>query len=261
MSASAGFCGLAILLAVALSPSVADAGVISAHGGQATQVAADGARRSSMAFMAPAVGPLGSSQASTGLRSVCPTARLPLPAAPTRKHSGVATLVAQYRGRGGRGRGRGMRQMPVAPKGPPMDNDIQFSEMRVVVANPDGKDEMLGVMTKEEALAAADERVRDALVYRPCHTPHALCRRASLPIPPSLTHRLSLRAGRQPRSYEPRRCPSRMSPLNPRPSMPEIHPRSPPSLLPPGLLALQFFAHYSLSFLVMIVNLSSLGRV
>jgi len=61
--------------------------------------------------------------------------------------------------------------MPVAPKGPPMDNDIQFSEMRVVVANPDGKDEMLGVMTKEEALAAADERGVNLVLMSPDAVP------------------------------------------------------------------------------------------
>jgi hypothetical protein len=69
-------------------------------------------------------------------------------------------LVAQYRGRGGGG-GRGRGRFVVAPvqKGPPMNNEIPFSEMRVVVANADGKDTMLGVLSKEEALREADERV------------------------------------------------------------------------------------------------------
>jgi len=74
---------------------------------------------------------------------------------------GVQTLVSQYRGRGGgggRGRGRGDRRPPVN-KGPPMNERIPFPEMRVVVANPDGKDDMLGVMSKEEALARAEDLV------------------------------------------------------------------------------------------------------
>jgi len=75
---------------------------------------------------------------------------------------GVQTLVSQYRGRGrgggGRGRGRGDRRPPVS-QGPPMNERIPFPEMRVVVANPDGKDDMLGVMSKEEALARAEDLV------------------------------------------------------------------------------------------------------
>lgn len=164
MTASAGIFGLTFLIAVSWTSSGVDAGTISAAGQQGMQAAAD-SRRSMAAFTAPA-GPLGSLHLAPGLSSVCPAARSTLPAAPSRQHGGIATLVAQYRGRGsgggGRGRGRGARQMPIAPRGPPMNSEIPFSEMRVVVANPDGKDEMLGVLTKEQALAEADERVRPA---------------------------------------------------------------------------------------------------
>ena len=86
---------------------------------------------------------------------------------------GVRTLVSQYRGRGGgggggrgRGRGRGDRRPPVQ-KGPPMNEFISFPEMRVVVANPDGKDTMLGVMSKEEALARAEDLGMDLVVVSP----------------------------------------------------------------------------------------------
>mmetsp|Transcript_86124 Transcript_86124/g.126003 ORF Transcript_86124/g.126003 Transcript_86124/m.126003 type:complete len:423 (-) Transcript_86124:317-1585(-) len=82
---------------------------------------------------------------------------------------GVQTLVSQYRGRGGgggRGRGRGDRRPPVN-KGPPMNERIPFPEMRVVVANPDGKDDMLGVMSKEEALARAEDLGMDLVVVSP----------------------------------------------------------------------------------------------
>jgi len=43
--------------------------------------------------------------------------------------------------------------------------------MRVVVANPDGKDDMLGVMSKEEALAAAEDRGQDLVVVSPDANP------------------------------------------------------------------------------------------
>ena len=73
---------------------------------------------------------------------------------------GVLTLVSQYRGRGRGGGGR--MQRPVTPqnKGPPMNDRIPFPEMRVVVANSNGKDDMLGVMSKDEALARAEDLVQ-----------------------------------------------------------------------------------------------------
>lgn len=77
----------------------------------------------------------------------------------------LSTIVAQWRGGSGGGGGarRGGRQDPRkfdnTPKGPPMNTAITFPSVRVVASNPDGKDEMLGVLTRDEALAIAAERV------------------------------------------------------------------------------------------------------
>jgi hypothetical protein len=77
----------------------------------------------------------------------------------------LSTIVAQWRGGGGGGGGprRGGRQDPrkfdTTPKGPPMNAAITFPSVRVVASSPDGKDEMLGVLTRDEALAIAAERV------------------------------------------------------------------------------------------------------
>jgi hypothetical protein len=78
----------------------------------------------------------------------------------------LSTIVAQWRGGSGGGGGgarRGGRQDPRkfdnTPKGPPMNAAITFASVRVVVSNPDGKDDMLGVLTRDEALAMAAERV------------------------------------------------------------------------------------------------------
>eukprot|EP00283_Hemiselmis_rufescens_P010717 CAMPEP_0173436548 /NCGR_PEP_ID=MMETSP1357-20121228/16392_1 /TAXON_ID=77926 /ORGANISM="Hemiselmis rufescens, Strain PCC563" /LENGTH=417 /DNA_ID=CAMNT_0014401639 /DNA_START=36 /DNA_END=1289 /DNA_ORIENTATION=+ len=106
-----------------------------------------------------------------GVCSSAPVLGAPLPLAHTRTQGGMlAGLVAQYRGRGGRGRGRRMMPPPQI-KGPPMNSEITFPEMRVVVANPDGKDDMLGVLTREEALAAADERGVDLVLMSPDANP------------------------------------------------------------------------------------------
>ncbi len=77
----------------------------------------------------------------------------------------LSTIVAQWRGGtgGGGGARRGGRQDPrkfdTTPKGPPMNTAITFPSVRVVASSPDGKDEMLGVLTRDEALAIAAERV------------------------------------------------------------------------------------------------------
>jgi translation initiation factor IF-3 len=81
--------------------------------------------------------------------------------------SGVRTLVSQYRGRS---RG-GPNRRPPQNKGPLRNDKIPFPEMRVVVANADGKDEMLGVMSKEEALARADDYEMDLIVVSPDANP------------------------------------------------------------------------------------------
>jgi len=52
-----------------------------------------------------------------------------------------------------------------------MNDEIVFPVIRVVVANPDGKDEMLGVMSREEAIAAADDRGQDLVVVSPDANP------------------------------------------------------------------------------------------
>jgi hypothetical protein len=93
----------------------------------------------------------------------------PLPFAQSRSTQNtrniLSTIVAQWRGGSGGGGGarRGGRQDPrkfdTTPKGPPMNAAITFPSVRVVASNPDGKDEMLGVLTRDEALAVAAERV------------------------------------------------------------------------------------------------------
>jgi translation initiation factor IF-3 len=50
-----------------------------------------------------------------------------------------------------------MRRAPPKEKKPPMNDEIQFDELRVTTPNAKGKDEPLGVMTKAEALAMAKE--------------------------------------------------------------------------------------------------------
>lgn len=40
---------------------------------------------------------------------------------------------------------------------PPMNNEIKQTELRINVVSPDGKDESLGIMSKEDALAKAEE--------------------------------------------------------------------------------------------------------
>ena len=75
---------------------------------------------------------------------------------------GVRTIVSVFRGKQ-----RGNLRRPVQNKGPPMNDKITFPEMRVVVANPDGKDEMLGVMSREEALARAEDYGMDLVVVSP----------------------------------------------------------------------------------------------
>jgi translation initiation factor IF-3 len=75
------------------------------------------------------------------------------------------TILSQWRGgsgggvrRGGAG-GRDSRR-DIAPKGPPMNKAITAPSVRVVASGPDGKDEMLGIMSREEALSIAEDRVR-----------------------------------------------------------------------------------------------------
>ena len=63
----------------------------------------------------------------------------------------------------GRGRGRYGQQAPVRDT-TPINGAIPFDEMRVMLDAGGGMDEMLGVMTKDEALAAARERELDLVL-------------------------------------------------------------------------------------------------
>jgi len=63
----------------------------------------------------------------------------------------VTTSLAAMR----RGGGRRPRGPPVQEKKPPMNQEITAEELRVVTPNPKGKDTILGVMSRTEALAKA----------------------------------------------------------------------------------------------------------
>lgn len=52
-----------------------------------------------------------------------------------------------------------------------MNAAITFASVRVVVSNPDGKDDMLGVLTRDEALAMAAERGQDLVLVSPDAVP------------------------------------------------------------------------------------------
>ena len=54
-------------------------------------------------------------------------------------------------------RGGNRNAPPVKEKKPPMNDEIQDGELRVVTPNPKGKDEPLGIMSRDEALAKAKE--------------------------------------------------------------------------------------------------------
>lgn len=62
-----------------------------------------------------------------------------------------------------RGRGRGRGPPPVVDK-TPINDAIQFETMRVMVDAGGGADEMLGIMSKEEALKEAEERELDLVL-------------------------------------------------------------------------------------------------
>ena len=56
-----------------------------------------------------------------------------------------------------RGPPRGRQQAPMKENRPPMNDEIEAPELRVVTPNPKGKDEALGIMSREDALAKASE--------------------------------------------------------------------------------------------------------
>ena len=63
----------------------------------------------------------------------------------------------------GRGRGRGYRPQPVIDT-TPINGAIMHDEMRVMLDVGGGNDEMLGVMSKDEALQAARDRELDLVL-------------------------------------------------------------------------------------------------
>lgn len=65
----------------------------------------------------------------------------------------TSTSLSAIRRGGGRGRRPQMKKEYV----PPMNNEIKQSELRVNVATKDGKDESLGIMSKQDALDKAQE--------------------------------------------------------------------------------------------------------
>ena len=124
--------------------------------------------------------------------SLCQGPALRAPAGPRGTQEGSLTIVSQFRGGrgrgggGGRGRGRG-RGPPVIEKarGPPMNEEIQFAEVRVVLANPEGKDDMLGIMSRDEAIKRSEDEGMDlVLVLLPCTFRLQPC---TPPAPPSET--------------------------------------------------------------------------
>ena len=64
----------------------------------------------------------------------------------------------------GRGRGRGNRNAQPVKDTTPINGAIPFDEMRVMVDAGGGADEMLGIMNKDDALAAARERELDLVL-------------------------------------------------------------------------------------------------
>merc|ERR1719183_1139912 len=100
------------------------------------------------------------------LAQLCPAACFVAPghhstcAAP--RGSRQPAVVCQYRGRG-RGRGRGW-QPPPKKDTTPINEDIAFEEMRVLVDVPGDSDELLGVMSKADAIEAARSRELDLVL-------------------------------------------------------------------------------------------------
>eukprot|EP00544_Gedaniella_sp_CCMP2646_P010280 CAMPEP_0202483930 /NCGR_PEP_ID=MMETSP1361-20130828/3084_1 /ASSEMBLY_ACC=CAM_ASM_000849 /TAXON_ID=210615 /ORGANISM="Staurosira complex sp., Strain CCMP2646" /LENGTH=323 /DNA_ID=CAMNT_0049112373 /DNA_START=167 /DNA_END=1138 /DNA_ORIENTATION=+ len=80
---------------------------------------------------------------STLVKAFCPQA-------PPSTHSSFTLHMAQRRGRP-KGPLRTMEEKPT------MNNEISYTELRVVTPNPKGKDEALGIMSKQEALIKAKD--------------------------------------------------------------------------------------------------------
>ena len=70
------------------------------------------------------------------------------------------------------GKRGGTRAPPVKEVRPPMNEEIEDGELRVVTPNPKGKDEPLGIMSRDEALAKAKELGGlDLILINPSSTP------------------------------------------------------------------------------------------
>ena len=63
----------------------------------------------------------------------------------------------------GRGRGRPQQRAPVVDR-TPINEAIPYDNMRVMIDAGDGTDEMLGIMNKADAIAAAEERELDLVL-------------------------------------------------------------------------------------------------
>ncbi|CAM9137367.1 unnamed protein product [Chrysoparadoxa australica] len=68
------------------------------------------------------------------------------------------------------GKGRGNTRRPVQEARPPMNEEITNAEVRVVLAKPEG-DEMLGVMSAEDALQKAQAEGVDLVMISPTAEP------------------------------------------------------------------------------------------
>lgn len=84
------------------------------------------------------------------LLASCSVAFVPIAFRPTSTSTSTVLSMAQRRGRP-KGPLRTIEERPA------MNGEITYNELRVVTPNPKGKDEALGIMSKEEALAKAQE--------------------------------------------------------------------------------------------------------
>ena len=83
---------------------------------------------------------------------------------PLPPHVSPRAAAAVMMAGGGYGRGRGSTAPPPKKDNTPINGAIPFESMRVMVDAGGGSDEMLGVMSKDEALEAARERELDLVL-------------------------------------------------------------------------------------------------
>jgi len=70
-----------------------------------------------------------------------------------------------------KGTGKGSREMPTTEKGPTMNDEITAPQLRVVISNPAGSDESLGIMDLQAALKRAEELEQDLVLIAPTADP------------------------------------------------------------------------------------------